>query len=390
MRMGSFKRLAIVALVVCLFQPASEAWQAAPPANTTSQWSPIWNRELFPCVVISTASKRVIQTNPMQIGDPLGAFGVSIVSPQAETRVRVTIRVDGLSEDSSLETTLPLASQNYFVRPRMRFDVRKLVRVRELFPTTVVFSVTANGVDLGQQTREIQVRSVNDVPFAMNTAKGWVGLNGSFFAAFVDENHPWIDGILSEALKFGAIQQFTGYLSGSPQEVFQQAFAVWNVLQRHQVKYSNITQPSAQSQEYLSQHVRFLDESIQNSEANCVNGSVLFASILYKLGLYPALIQKPGHMFLGFYLDAKKQNVAFLETTLIGNPGLSAIQRNWKFLTRQGYQNSESYKQFVNALHVGDAEFSELKSKLTPLQPGYSVIDIDLMRRQGISAIPRL
>jgi hypothetical protein len=140
----------------------------------------------------------------------------------------------------------------------------------------------------------------------------------------------------------------------------------------------------------LSQHVRFLDETIQNSEANCVDGSVLFASILYKLGLYPILVQKPGHMFLGFYLDAQKQHVAFLETTLIGNPGLSAIQRNWKFLTGGGYSNSESYKQFVNALRVGEAEFSEIKSALTPLQPGYSVIDISEMRRAGISPIPRL
>jgi hypothetical protein len=255
MSMRCFTRLAMVVLVLCLFQVPSEARQAGPPLNATPQWSPIWNKELFPCVVISTASERVIQRNPMQIGDPLGVFGVSIVSPQAETRVRVTIRVDGLSVDSLLETTLPLANQKYFVRPHMRFDVRKLVRVRELFPTTVVFSVTADGTDLGQKTREIQVRSINDVPIAMRTADGRVtDLKGMFFTGFVDENHPWIDGILSEALRNGAVQQFTGY-QGPPQEVLHQVFAVWNVLQRRRVKYSNIVQPSAESQEVVSQRV---------------------------------------------------------------------------------------------------------------------------------------
>ena len=108
-------------------------------------------------------------------------------------------------------------------------------------------------------------------------------------------------------------------------------FAVWNVLQRIGVKYSSITQPSGSSDTIMSQHVRFLDEAYSNSQANCVDGTVLFASVLYKLGIWPVLILRPGHMFLGFYPDEssyqRHQNLACLETTLIGNPGLNSVQR---------------------------------------------------------------
>ena len=33
-----------------------------------------------------------------------------------------------------------------------------------------------------------------------------------------------------------------------------------------------------------------------------MDGSVLFASVLYKLGIYPVLVRIPGHMFVAFYI----------------------------------------------------------------------------------------
>jgi hypothetical protein len=318
-----------LALVFTFFEVPVRARQTLSTNEARPMWTPIveMGDELFPALALSLASLRVNKQSPTHVGDPAGFFGVRITCPTGSTRVRVTITIDGLSQESSLEATLPQPDQQYTVYPRIRFDVRALARTRESHPTTVVFAVSANGVNLGEETRTIQVRSVNDVPLAFRTPEGrTVDLKGALFAALVDENHPWIDTILSEALKDNAIQQFRGY-QAPPQEVLHQVFAIWNVLQRHRVRYSSITQPSVQSQMVPSQHVRFLDESIRNSEANCVDGTILFASILYKLGLFPVLALKPGHMFLGFYVDQQKQHLAFLETTLIGNPGLNAVQR---------------------------------------------------------------
>lgn len=355
-------------------------------------WSPIieMDNQIFPSLALSLASINLGNPGPSYIGDPAGLLGIAVASPQPGVRVKVTIRVDGLSDQSSLDATLPKASTKYTIYPHMRFDVQALARTRESHATTAVFSVEADGASLGQETRTVQVRSVNDVPLAYRNPQGkLIDLKGALFASFVDENSPLIDRILSEALKDNAIQQFRGY-QGPPEEVLHQVFAVWNVLQRRGVRYSNIAQPSLQSQTIPSQHVRFIDETYQNSEANCVDGTALFASVLYKLGIYPLLVLKPAHMFLGFYLDPQKKMPEFLETTLIGSPGLDPLQKWWTFKTREGYKNSESYRQFMAAVRAGDIEMRGMVGPLKGGERGYSIVDVDQMRHVGIAAIPRL
>jgi len=319
-------------------------------------------------------------------------LGVKILNPAAGARVRVSVGVDHLAAESAFDGTLPEANEWYEVWPTIQFDTPSLVHMGEPFPTTAVFSVWVNDTFVGRQTRSIRVRSVNDVPLSFRARDGSTINTSYLFAAFVDENHPWIDGVLAEAIKSQAVRSFFGY-QGSAGEVMHQVFAVWNVLQRHQVRYSSITTPSGDSQAVVSQHVRFLDEAIKSSQANCVDGSALFASILYKLGIRPVLVVLPGHMFFGFYLDNQPyngRNIAFLETTLIGNPGLNRIERGWRFLNPDSsYLSSESYRQFLAAVQTGQKEAQQAWQSLTTHKPGYFLIDVAKARREGISPVPR-
>jgi hypothetical protein len=171
--------------------------------------------------------------------------------------------------------------------------------------------------------------------------------------------------------------------------VIREVFAIWNVLQRDGVKYSSITTPSSQSSAVFSQHVRFPDESVKFGQANCADGTVLFASALYKLGINPVLVKIPGHMFLGFFTDAQRQQLAFVETTMIGSTGLNGFQKSWRFLSADSYLSSESYRQFVAAMERGNAEFEQARPNLQARLPNYVVIDVDLARRAGLSPIPR-
>jgi len=213
------------------------------------------------------------------------------------------------------------------IAPTIRFDIRKLLSLEQPFPTTVVFSVKVNGTDLGQKTKQVQFRAINDVPFAATDSKGHIQDLSPLFAAFVNENSPVIEQILQEALRWKAVESFDGYQSNSPNAVQMQVFAIWNVLQRHHVKYSSITTASGFSDKVQSQSVRFIDDSLRMNQANCVDGSVLFASVLYKIGLYPVLVKLPGHMFVGYYTDERSyghpnpQNTLFLETTLLDAAG---------------------------------------------------------------------
>jgi hypothetical protein len=82
------------------------------------------------------------------------------------------------------------------------------------------------------------------------------------------------------------------------------------------------------NQNIASQYVRTLQESFVNTQANCVDGSVLFASVLRKLGIEPFLGIVPGHMFVGYYLDREMTTRSFLETTMLGNEDLSKYTKD--------------------------------------------------------------
>jgi hypothetical protein len=367
-------------------------------SDTQTTWEAVAEETIFPAVIVSTASissKRPAANSVL--GDSRSVARILIKPSVANARVHVEVRVDGLSEDSSYDATLGAAGQQYAIAPTIRFDMRKLLSLEQPFPTTVMFSVKVNGSDLGQKTKQVQFRAITDVPFAVTDSKGHVQDLSPLFAAFVNENSLVIEQILQEALRWKAVESFDGYQSHSPNAVQMQVFAIWNVLQRHHVKYSSITTASGFSDKVQSQSVRFVDDSLRMNQANCVDGSVLFASVLYKIGLYPVLVKLPGHMFVGYYTDESSyghpnppQNILFLETTLLGAAGWhqpSAYNIAFHPLIHPA-QSSESWNQFVQAVNYANREFQEkVLPGLSRHEPGYIVIDVRRARQAGISPI---
>lgn len=373
---------AIAAIEVPPVEPIGVDWHALIHSST------IATDEIFPSEILAMAMRPVPRVQPGYLGDPNGMFGIVMTNPAPNTRVRVTVTVDQLSQASTFEAILTDANRTYELWPTMRYDTRILAGTRQSFPATAHFAVSVNGRPAGEQSRTLRVRAVNDVPFAYVTTTGQLQDVSYLFAAFVNENSPVIDRILKDALAFNTVQSFRGY-QGTPQDVFREAFAIWNVLQRRGIRYSSITQPSGQSKRVYSQHVRFLDEVIENDQANCVDGSVLFASVLYKLGIHPTLVLTPGHMFVGFFADAQRRQPVFIETTMVGSPGLNSLQKTWKFLSSDSYLSSESYAQFKRAIDVGNRAFQQALPHIQAKQPRYQIIDIEAVRKMGIASIVR-
>jgi hypothetical protein len=74
-----------------------------------------------------------------------------------------------------------------------------------------------------------------------------------------------------------------------------------------------------------SQHVRSFEEALASGQANCVDGTVLFASLLRKIGIDVQLVLVPGHMFLSYFLQPNQQQRQALETTVLGTTQLSGL-----------------------------------------------------------------
>jgi hypothetical protein len=99
---------------------------------------------------------------------------------------------------------------------------------------------------------------------------------------------------------------------------------------------SNVVRPKADQTRYVLQNVR-LPVDIFNADgpANCLDGSLLFASLLEKANLHPALLLYQGHAIVGWRVFPDEQRYDFLEATSINSGDFElACQQGWKFYRR--------------------------------------------------------
>jgi hypothetical protein len=68
----------------------------------------------------------------------------------------------------------------------------------------------------------------------------------------------------------------------------------------------------------FAQRVRLPNRSLKEGAANCLDGCVLFASLLAAIGLHPIILLLPGHAIVGWKLEnSETSDVEFLETTVL-------------------------------------------------------------------------
>ena len=154
---------------------------------------------------------------------------------------------------------------------------------------------------------------------------------------------------------------------------------MWHALSKRDVRYSSITTSVAESDTVGSQHVRLIEESINNGQANCVDGSVLLASLLRKIGVEPMLVMVPGHCYLAFSLDAEGKELAALETTMIG----SAVEKDalkvdgLEGVVDEETQDENSWKTFKAAIATGVANLKKNgKNFKDPKKSDYQLISV--------------
>ena len=184
---------------------------------------------------------------------------------------------------------------------------------------------------------EVPYRSVSECVFALKHGNQVLDFR-PFFASYVNEDSKLIDAFLSEVhnehnevykdrpnLKLSG---WMGYQGGADYADLQVAAIVAHLM-RKGMNYSNITDTSNAATKVYSQNVRFINETLALKNANCVDGSVLMASILEKIGIRCFLVAIPGHMYLAYSRTGKTQptsgDIQYVETTLIGSGNLERV-----------------------------------------------------------------
>jgi hypothetical protein len=379
------------------------------------EWTPEANmdHQLFPSLIVATATARPIEEDdaeaktpdPYLLGERFGLVGVSIKPVTANTKVKVTLKENDLMAASTWSGELAEADKEYFIAPKVNYKFEKLRKTTQQVPLNVSFAVELDGKPAEEKTETLQVRSINDCPFGVSNEEetlddenfvagsaeiGWM------FAAYVNENHPMLDKILQEALATKIVNAFLGYQRDDPAEAVKQVFAIWSALQKRGIQYSSTTTTPGGSDVVYSQYVRFLDQSITNTQANCVDGSVLFASILRKISIKPFLVTIPGHMYMGFFLSPDKSDFVGLETTVIGAGNAADEEKSDdpKALTKlrgkldEKVRGEKAWKTFARAIQIATDDLAKNKAKFEGNDANYQMIDLDEARDDGIMPIP--
>ena len=381
---------------------------------------------LYPSYLIATArlepQLRIRTVNEEVLGDPYGWFGLTIISPRFGSKVRVGVEAnDYMKATAPVEYTLKDSGKAYLILPEVEWEYKKLGQVDQVIPLTVTMTVEFIGVaQYGQQQNNqvrqtLQMRSVNDCLFVYTDALGRMKPFENLWAAYVNEKHPRIENILKEARDIAGLEMFAGYQTGDPEDVVRQVNAVWEAMRARDTFYSSITQTAMPDADgFYSQHVRFLDDCLDHSQANCADGSVLFASILRNIDLNTYLILVPGHMYFAF--DVHKYwrwqaGTEYPETCRVmhngrlfssksaheageGNaPGLDFSLWDEDFPTHfleTTLMGNEESGDFESAVAAGAFTFASKREQFVQgKDPQYQVISIDHAREQGFLPIAR-
>lgn len=257
--------------------------------------------------------------------------------------------------------TLVIDKSEFSFSPEIPWNFAVLRSVTQVRTETILISVIASSGKSAQASFIATVHPINEVVSKVydSDTERWQDTS-ICFAAYVNESHPLINGLIQDAVLKSGIARFTGYEFGSI-AVKEQMKAVWDTLAAKGLNYIDLATTSSQVSGLSSQYVRFVDESLKDQGANCVDASVLFASIFRRIGLRPVLFFIPGHCFVGVYDAEKGGQLIALETTLL------------------------SSSSFASAESEGQREMSLALTTLG--QPGYSSVDISLARDSGVLPI---
>ncbi|RRB04541.1 hypothetical protein [Larkinella rosea] len=379
-----FSQLAPVEITAeVLAHSSSSSTNAAPETRQRVSVVVGMEQQLFPSYLLARATTTP-KKQTYKLGDGDGNVAVQVYNPGLNKPVRVEVGATPFSEATVFEGTMREEGRDYEITPRILWNFEKLRGL--LQPTPVNFTVTTyiDNEKVGHRTVVATMRSVNDCPYYWEddeTGTGDLDLN-YMYVAYINEDDPVVDEVLTQALQTDIVDGFDGYQMGDKKRVDDQVFSIWFALQKRGIRYSSISTNSSTgvSQNLYSQRIRTIDQTWNNRQANCVDGMVLMASVLRSIHIDPVLVLMADHCVLGYYRDAEHKDLACLETSMIGDLDLRKI--------RSFRRQKASQKLFTEARQRAQRHYRNSKDSFDK-DPRYRFIVVADVRKSGIRPIGR-
>lgn len=257
--------------------------------------------------------------------NPLVSCTVRNTEEGGETRrLRIISFVDGYSAQA-VETVELEPLDEYTFTQLPTFYPERLRGVTEL--TTASLNVMLEDID-GRlelhRTEPVWLLARTTAPLAvLDPASGqWKDLT-RYFGAFVTPNAPEVMSFVRKAADHHPDKRLIGYQGppdGRDERVASQVQAVFEALKaKAEITYVNSVVSFSPEEGAASQRVRLPRESLADHQANCIDGTVLVASLLESISMSPAIVVVPGHAFVAWETWRRSDEWRYLETTMIGS-----------------------------------------------------------------------
>ncbi|WP_292369696.1 hypothetical protein [Methanoregula sp. UBA64] len=197
----------------------------------------------------------------------------------------------------------------------------------EMTSATLHYKVAlSDGTSIDEQTEPVKIYAKDTMVWSIYDGAEWNDMT-PYIAAWVTPHAADIDPLVRKAANYNAGKSMTGYQCGDTctdaeweADTNAQVKAIFTALKNdYQITYVN--SPLAYGRETeASQRVRLPAESISSKSANCIDGTVLYASAFESIGINPHIIVLPTHAFVCY--DTKPNaagQMACLETTMTGS-----------------------------------------------------------------------
>ncbi|HEY0479266.1 MAG TPA: hypothetical protein VGD37_17225 [Kofleriaceae bacterium] len=277
--------------------------------------------------------------------------------------VTVTVEVPGVTDAATETISLPPGKQvNRRMSPPLKigFDVARLraARASQIALHIVDPKTHASLLD---QMLPIQILPRDSLPLHRKTGADDTRPTFDYAAAWVTPNAPEIDAFITRAKA-----RLTGGFSGMQRDTLPQVKALFDELKAHGVTY--VEDPRIFDERGQVQRTRLPAEVLASTNAQCLEGTLLYASLLEAIGMHPVLVFKTGHAFLAWRpskYDRTRSPFYFLETTMTGGP--ATFEQAMEYATKNFVQTAAE-RQFE--LGIGALlDITELRLKGYTAQP---------------------
>ena len=257
---------------------------------------------------------------------PLVSFEIGNLRDQP-VRLRLTSFVEGFSA-TAVDTVELRALSSHTVNQLPTFFSDRLERVNEMTRASLNIQIDDLDAKLERQStfpiwlmaRTSAFNSIYDP-----AQKKWKDIS-HYYGAWVTPNVPEIMQLLRRAADKHPEKNFSGYQVDEA-GVKTQVKAIYDTLKEEKIFYIDSSVSFGATEEQSMQRVRLPRESLAHRSANCIDGTVLMASLLEAAAINPALVFVPGHAFLGWETGEGTGEWDYVETTMISTHEFGAANR---------------------------------------------------------------